>query len=112
MPVSVTTMLNTDFSIVRQFISEARKTAPDDYRRLSVMAAGNALERIATVMEKSREFVAVIDEVAQEEARQVGAEAMRAACWEAVQPKLIAMGIHPADGAWFDFKAAIEGATP
>lgn len=38
-----------------------------------------------------------------------GAEAMRAACWEAVQRKIWQHGLHNLEA---DFKAAIEGATP
>lgn len=41
-----------------------------------------------------------------------GAEAMRAACWEAVQEQLQACGFTPESQAWRDFKAAIEGAVP
>jgi hypothetical protein len=41
-----------------------------------------------------------------------GVEAMRAACWEAVQTYLRAHGTTEKDGVWTDMKAAIEGAVP
>lgn len=41
-----------------------------------------------------------------------GAEAMRAACWEAVQEQMRRMGWVSSERAWREFKAAIEGATP
>jgi hypothetical protein len=41
-----------------------------------------------------------------------GAEAMRAACWEAVQEKMQQMAWTPRDPPWGEVKAAIEGATP
>jgi hypothetical protein len=45
-----------------------------------------------------------------DEARDEGAEAMRAACWGAVQPLLQRMGIDHI--TQYEFKHAIEGATP
>lgn len=41
-----------------------------------------------------------------------GADAMRAACWEAVQGQLQALGFYAGSPAWNVLKAAIEGATP
>lgn len=51
-------------------------------------------------------------EVARREGFNEGAEAMGAACWEAVQAALQRHGWAHADGTWQDVKAAIEGAAP
>lgn len=47
-----------------------------------------------------------------DDARDNGAEAMRAACWEAVQPLLQRLGFTADQRMWAEFKTAIEGATP
>lgn len=62
------------------------------------------------VKERSALFVGSI--VASEAGYEAGAEAMRAACWGAVQERLSLLGIGPEDMVWGDCKYAIEGAAP
>lgn len=70
---------------------------------------------VATLADPSSETddsCAAIDAAAESDAYDRGAEAMRAACWEAVQEKahVIGLSLHP----YFmsELKSAIEGATP
>lgn len=80
------------------------------------------------VKERSEDFVGVacdhgtpiatycpecaVDTSSPREAYEAGAEAMRAACWEAVQGELRRSGIPRGPGLWERIKAAIEGAAP
>lgn len=72
------------------------------------------------VKERSALLVDVIDaakdlrkrEAGLQRAYDNGAEAMRAACWEAVQGQMRRMGWVASERAWRELKAAIEGAAP
>jgi hypothetical protein len=65
---------------------------------------------LADARPETLESAAAIEEGAESDAYDRGAEAMRVACWEAIQPKLDALGVDATTREFF--KRAIEGAAP
>lgn len=95
----------------------------DDYGRMRYPCSPTCTHEDAAkpghperVKDRSEAFKAAVDknlpEIRESEQYQAGAEAMRAACWEAVSDLLQEWGWAETDKACDHIKAAIEGAVP